>query len=186
MSDSLRPLGLQHFRLPCPLPYPRVCTNSCPLSGWCHPTILSSLITFSSCLQSFPASGSFPVSWLFASGGQSIGALASASALPMNIQGWFPLGLTSLTSLQFKGLSAPQLEGVNSSVLILFYLLSSSHIFTWQLENIVFTIQTFVGKVVSLLFNMLSRLVIAFLPRSKCLLISCLQSLSTVILEPPK
>ena len=94
VSNSLWPHGLQHARLPCPSPPPGVCSNSCPL--WCHPTILSSVIPFSSCLQSFPASGSFPVSRLFASGRQSVGASASASVFPVNIQGWFPLGLTSL------------------------------------------------------------------------------------------
>ena len=88
MSDSLQPRGLQHARLPCPSPSPRVWSNSSPLSRWCHPTISSSVIPFSSCPQSFPASGSFPRSWLFASGGQSIGA--STSVLPVNIQGWFP------------------------------------------------------------------------------------------------
>ena len=96
VSDSLRPHGLQHARLPCPSPSPRACSSSCPLSQWCHPTISSSVIPFS-CLQSFPASGSFPVSLLFESGGQSIGALASV--LPRNIQGWFPLGLPGLISL---------------------------------------------------------------------------------------
>ena len=101
MSDSLQPHGLQHARLPCPSPTPRAYSNSCSSSQWCHPTILSSVVSFSSCLQSFPASGSFPVSQLFASGGQSIGA--SASVLPVNIQGWFPLGLIGLISLQSKG-----------------------------------------------------------------------------------
>ena len=85
---------LQHNRILCPLPSPRVCSNSCPLSQWCHPNISSSVIPFSSCLQSFPASGSFPMSQLFASGGQMTGASASASILPMNIQSWFPLALT--------------------------------------------------------------------------------------------
>ena len=92
VSDSLRPHELQHVRLPCPSLSLRVCSNSCALSWWCHPTISSSVALLSSCPESFPAS----VSWLFASGGQSIGASASASALPMNIQGWFPLGLTGL------------------------------------------------------------------------------------------
>ena len=103
MSNSLRPHGLQHARLPCPSPTPRARSNSCPLSRWCHPTISSSVIPFSSCLQSFPASGSFPMSQFFAAGGQSIGASASASVLPMNIQRWFPVGLTGLISLQSKG-----------------------------------------------------------------------------------
>ena len=104
MSDSLQPHGLQHATLPCLSPTPRARSNSCPLSWWCNPTISSSVIPFS-CLQSCPASGSFPVSQFFKSGGQSIGVSASASVLPMNIQDWFPLGLTDLTSLQFKGVS---------------------------------------------------------------------------------
>ena len=105
MSDSLRPHGPQQTRPPCPSPTPRVYSNSCPLSWWCHPTISSSVIPISSCLQSFPASGSFPMSQFFASGDQSIGVSASASVLPMNIQDWFPLGLTGWISLQSKGLS---------------------------------------------------------------------------------
>ena len=96
MSDSLRPHGLQHARLLCPSPTPRVCSNSGVLSQWCHSIIVSSVIPFSSCLQSFPASGSFPMSQFFTSGGQSIGVSASASVHPMNIQDWFPLGLTGL------------------------------------------------------------------------------------------
>ena len=103
MSNSLQPHGREHARLPCPSPSSRVCSNSCPLSWWHHPAISFSVTPFSSCPQSFPASGSFPMSKLFASGGQSIGA--SASLLPMNIQDWFPLGLTGLISLQSKGLS---------------------------------------------------------------------------------
>ena len=121
----------------------------------CHPLLLLP--------QSLPASESFPMSWLFASGGQSIGA--SVLVFPMNIQDWFPLWLTGLISLQFKGLSHP-------------YMTTG--------KAIALTIQTFVGKVMSLLFNILSRWVIAFLPRSKCLLVSWLQSLSTVFLEPQK
>ena len=105
VSDSLRPHGLHHTRLPCPSPTPRACSNSCPSNWWCHPTILSSVVPFSSCLQSFPASGSFQMSWLFASGGQSIRVSASASVLPMNVQGWFLLGLTGWISLLSKGLS---------------------------------------------------------------------------------
>ena len=105
MSDSLQPHGLQHDRLPCPSPTPQTCSNSRPLSWWCHPTNSSSVVLFSSCLQSFPASGSFQMSQFFALRGQSIRVSASASVLPMNIQDWFPLGLTSLISLQMKGLS---------------------------------------------------------------------------------
>ena len=103
VSDSLQPHGVQHARLPRPSPSSRACSNSCPLSWWCHPTISSSVVPFSSRLQSFPASGTFPMSWLFSSGDQSVGA--SASVLPMNIQDWFPLGLTGLVSWQSKGLS---------------------------------------------------------------------------------
>ena len=103
MSNSLRPHGLQHPKFPCPSPSPGACSNSCPLSRWCHPTISSSVVPFS-CLQSLPTSGSFLMSQLFASGGQSIGASASSLVLPINIQSWFPLGLTSWISLQSKGL----------------------------------------------------------------------------------
>ena len=97
VSDSLEPHGLQHARLPCPSPTPRVCSNSSPLSWWCHPTISSSVIPFSSCLQSFPASGSFPVSQFFIPDGQSIGVSASASVLPVNIQDWFPEEISSFS-----------------------------------------------------------------------------------------
>ena len=99
MSSSLWPHGLQHTRLPYPSPTPRACSNSCLLSWWCHPTISSSIIPFCSCPQYFPASGSFPLSQFFTSGGQSIAVSASASVLTMNIQGWFPLGLTGWISL---------------------------------------------------------------------------------------
>ena len=141
---------------------------------------------FSSCLQSFPASGSFPINRLFVSGGQSIGA--SASVLLMNIQGLFPLGLTGWISLRSKGLSgvfsAPQIESINSSTLNL--LVQLSHLYMTTGKTIALIIWTFFGKVMSVLFNMLSRFVIAFLPRSKRLLISWLQSPSTVIWEPKK
>ena len=105
VSDSLRPHESQHARPACPSPTHGVYPNSCPLSQWCHPTISSSVVPFSFCLQSFPSSGSFPVSQFFTSGGQSIGVSASASVLPMYIQDWFPLGLTGLISLKSKGLS---------------------------------------------------------------------------------
>ena len=135
-SDSLLLHGFQHSRLPCPPLFPRVCSNSCPFSQWCHPTISFSVIPFSSCLQFFPASESFPMSQLFASGGQSIGV--SASVLPMNIQGWSPLGWTGWISLQSKGLSRVfsntvvqkhQFFGAQLS------LWSNSHIHTWLLEK---------------------------------------------------
>ena len=104
-SDSLCPHRLQHARPPCPSPAPRTYSNSCPLNRWCHPTTSSSVVPFSSRLQSFPASGSFPMSLFFASGGQSIGVSASKSVLPVNIQDWSPLGWTGWISLQSKGLS---------------------------------------------------------------------------------
>ena len=125
MSDSLQPHGLQHARLPCPSLSPRVYSNSCPLSRWCHPVILSSVVPFSSCLQPFTASGSFPKSQFFTSDGQSTGASASASILPMNIQGWFPLGLTGVISLQLRDSQeyspTPQFQSINSSVLSFLY-----------------------------------------------------------------
>ena len=128
---------IQHARLPCPSPAPGVCSNSCPSSRWWHPAISSSVIPFS-CLLSSPASGSFPMSWLLASDCQSTEASASASVLPMNIQGWFPLGLTGLISLQSKGFS-----GVLSNTPVpnhQFFstqpsLWSNSHILTWLLEK---------------------------------------------------
>ena len=105
VSNSLWPHGLQHARPPCPSPNPRVCSNSCPLSWWWHPTISSSVVPFSSCLQSVPASGSFSISQFFSSDAQNNGVSASISVLPINIQDWFFLGLTGLISLQFKGLA---------------------------------------------------------------------------------
>ena len=138
VSDSLRPHELQHARPPCPSSTPGVYTNSCPLSQWCHPTIPSSVPCFSSCLQPFPASGSFPVSRLSTSGGQSIRASASALVLLVNIQDLFPLWLTGLISLQAKGLSR-----IFSSTTVWrhqffgtqHFQLSSSHIGAWLLEK---------------------------------------------------
>ena len=125
VSNSLRLHGLQHARLPCPTSTPGACSNSCPLSQWCHPTTSSFVVPFSSCLPSFPASGSFPMSQLFASDGQIIGVSASASVLPMNIQDWFPLGWTGWISLQSKGLSrvfsSTTVQSINSLVPSLFY-----------------------------------------------------------------
>ena len=125
VSDSLWPHELQHTRPPCPSPTPGVHSNSCPLSWWCHPAISSSVIPFSSCLQSFPALGSFQMSQLIASGGQNIGISASASVLPMNIQDWFPLGWTGWISLLSKGLSRifsnTQFKSINSSALSFLY-----------------------------------------------------------------
>ena len=136
MSNCLRPHELQHTRPPCPSPTPRVYSNSCPSHWWCHPTISSSVIPFSSSLQSFPASGSFLVSQRFTSGGQSIGVSASASVPPMNIQDWFPLGLTGLISLQSKDSPStqkssptPQFKNISSSMLSFLYspILTSIH-----------------------------------------------------------
>ena len=138
LSDSLQPHGLQHTRLPCPSPTPRAYSNSCPLSQWCHPTILSSVVPFSSHFKPFPASGSFPMSQLFALRSQRIGVSASVSILPMNIQDWFPLGWTGWLSLQSKRLSKVfsnstvqkhQLFGAWLS------LQSNSHIHAWLLEK---------------------------------------------------
>ena len=181
MSDSFWPQELQHARPPCPSPTPGVHPNSCASSQSCHPDISSSVTPFSSCPESLPASQSFPMSQLFASGGQTIGVAASASVLPMNTQDWSPLGRTGWISLQSKGLARVfsnttvqkhQFFGAQLSSQ------SNSHIHTWHDKamgkTIALTRRTFVGKVMSLLFNMLSRLVITFLPRSKHLLISWL------------
>ena len=156
MSNSLRSYGMQHARPPCLSPTLRAYSNSCPLSQWCHPTISSSVVPFSSHLQFFPKSMSFPMSQFFASGGQSIGVSVSASILPMNIQDWFPWGWTGWISF--------------------FFIVQLSHPYLTAGKTIALIRWTFVSKVMSLLFNMLSRLVISFLPRSKCLLISWLQS----------
>ena len=138
VSNSLRPHESQHARPPCPSPSPGVHPNPCPSSRWCHPAISSSVIPFSSCPQSLPASGSFPMTQLFAWGGQSIGVSASASVLPMNTQDWSPLGWTGWISLQSKGLSRVfskttvqkhQFFGAQLSSQ------SNSHIHTWPLEK---------------------------------------------------
>ena len=165
MSDSVTP-RTEQARPPCPSPTPRVYSNERPLSQWYHPTISSSVISFSSFLQSFPASGSFPMSQLFTSGGQSIGVSALAPVLPMNIQDWLDL-------LEVQGILKSLLQHHSSKASIL----RCSAFFTVQLpypymttgKTIALTRRTFVGKVMSLLFNMLSRLIITFLPRSNFL-----------------
>ena len=165
VSDSLWPHGLQHARPPCPSPTPRACSNSCPSSWWCHPTISSSGSPFSSCPQSFPTTGSFPVSQFFTSGGQNIRASASASVLPMNIQEWFPLGLIGWISLQSKGHSRVfSNTTVQNSILrcSAFFIVQLSHPYMTTGKTTALTRWTSVGKVTSLLFNMLSRLIIAF------------------------
>ena len=171
--DYLRPHGLQYTRPPCLSQTPRAYWNSCPLSWWCHPAISSSFVPFSSCPQSFPASGSFPMNQFFTSGGQSIGVSAAASVFPMNIQDWFPLGWTGWISLQWKGLSS-FLQHHSSKASILrhsaFIIVQLLHPYMTTGKTIALTRQTFVGKVMSLLFNILIRLVITFLPRNKNLL----------------
>ena len=163
MSNSLWPHGLQHFRPPRPSPGAGVYSNSCPLSWWCHPTISSFVVPFSSCLQSFPASGSFPISQLFASGGQSIGVLASTSVFPMNIQCWFILGWTvcilkdGLDLFEVQGILKHLLQHHSSKASILqcsaFFIVQVSHPYMTTGKTIALTRWTFVGKVMSLLLN---------------------------------
>ena len=151
VSDSLRPHESQHARPPCPPPTSRAYSNSCPLSRWCHPTSSSSVVPFSSCLQCFPASGSFQMSQPFAWGGQSTG-VSSASVLPMNIQDWFPLGLTSWISLQSKGLkSLLHHHSWKASILwrSAFFTVQLSHPLMTTGKTIALTRWTFVGKVTS-------------------------------------
>ena len=175
--------------LPCPPLSPGVYSNLCPLSHWCYLTTSSSVTAFSFCLQYFPASRSFPKRWLFASGGQNTEASGSTSVLPMNIQGWFPSGLAGLISLLSKELSRLfSSTSLKASILrwSVFFMVQLSHLYMTMGKTITLTILTFVGKVIPLLFNTLSRVFIAFLPSSKGLLISWLQSPSAVILEPKK
>ena len=184
VSDSLRPYGLQHTRPPCPSPAPGIYSNSCPLSQWYHPTISSSAVPFSSRLQSFTASGSFLMSQFFASG-------FSFSISPSNeYSGLISFRMDWLDLLAVQGTLKSLLQHHSSKVSILrrlaFFIVQLSHPYMTTGKTIALTRWTLVGKVISLLFNMLSRLVIAFLPRSKCLLISWLQSPSAVILEPKK
>ena len=190
MSDSLRPHGLHYARLPCPSPTPRACSNSCPSSQPCHPTISSSVTPFSFCLQSFPASGSFQMSQLFASGGQSIPVSASTSVLPNEHSGLISFRMDWLDLRAVQGTLKSLLQHHSSKASILwrsaFFMVQLSHLYMTIGKVITLTIRIFVSKVRSLLFNKLSRFVIAFLLRSKCLLISWLQSLSGVILNPPK
>ena len=190
VSDSLQPHGLQHARLPCPSPTPGAYSNSCPLSWWCYQTISSSVIPFSSCLQSFPESGSFPMSWLFASGAQSIGSL-SFSICPSNeYSGLISFRIDWFDLLAVKGTLQSLLQHHSSKASILwrpaFFMVQLSYPYMTTRKIIALTRRTFVGKVMPLLFNMLSRFVIASLPRSKHLLISWLQSPSAVILKPKK
>ena len=175
-ADSFCPHEPQHARPSRPSPTPGVHPNPCPSSRWCHPTISSSVIPFSSCPQSFPASGAFPVSQLFPSGGQRIGGSASTSVLPMNTQD-FRMDWLDLPAVQgtFKSL----LQHHGSKALVLwhsaFFMVQLSYPYMTAGKITVLTVQTFVGKLISLLFNTLSRFVTDFLSRSKCLLIMWLK-----------
>ena len=163
VSNSLQPHEPQHARPPCPSPTAGVYPDPCPVSRWCHPTMSSSVGPFYSHLQSFPASGSFPMSQFFTSGGQNIGASASASVLPMNIQGWFPLGLTGLISLLSKGLSRIFLKHHSSKASVLWF----SALFTVQLSHPYMT----TGKTIALTIGTLSA------KWCLCFLIHCLSLL---------
>ena len=193
MSCSLQPHGLKHARLPCPSLSPGAYSNACPLSWWCHPTISFSVAPFSSSLHSFPASGSFPwvirvffllirwsKYWSFKFGISPPNEYTGLISFRIN---WF-----DLLAVQWTLKSLLQHHSAKASILrhSAFFIVQLSHPYLTTGKTIALTTRNFVGKVMSLLFNMLSRLVIAFLPRSKCLLISWLQSPSAVILEPPK
>ena len=171
VSDSLRPHESQHTRPPCPSPSPGVHSDSHPSSQWRHPAISSSVVPFSSCPQSLPASESLPMSQLFAWGGQSIGVSALASILPKTTQGWSPSEWTGLDLLAVEGTLKSLLQHHSSKASILrhsgFFTVQLSHPYMTTGKTIALTGQTFVGKVISLLFHILSRLVITFLPRSK-------------------
>ena len=191
MFNSLWPHGMQHARLPCPSPTPRVSSDLCPSSWWCHPTISLSVIPFSSCLQSFPASGCFPRS-------QFSHQVAKVSELQLQLQHQFFSEYSGLVSfkidwfdlLAVQGTLKSLLQQHNSKASILwhsaFFIVQLSHPYMTTGKTITLTRRTFVGIVLSLLFNMLSRLVITLLQRSKCHLISWLQSPSAVILKPPQ
>ena len=177
-----------HARLPCPSPTPRTCSNSCPLSQWCHPTISSSVIPHCSCLQSFPASGSFPVSQFFTSGGHKYWGVSISLSNEYSELISFRMDWLDLPAVQGTLKSLLQHHSSKASILqcSAFFMVQLSHPYVTTGKTIALTRQTFVSKVMSLLFNMLSRLVIVFLSRSKDILISWLQSPSAVILEPKK
>ena len=184
MSDSSWRHGLQHTRPPCPSPSPRVCPSSCALYRWCHTAISSSDALFSFCPQSSPASGSFPMSRLFVSGDQNIGASVSASVLPMSIQGWFPLRLICCPRGSQESSPAPQFKDNNFSALCLLYgpALTIIHDY-WKDRSRDYTDLCWQSNVFALQHT---KFVTAFLPKSNYLLILWLQSSSTVILEPKK
>ena len=190
VSDSLRPHESQHARPPCPSWTPRVYPNSCPSSQWCHPAISSSVVPFSFCPQFLPASGSFPISQLFAWGGKSIGVSASTLVLPMNTQDLSPLEWTGWISLQVQGTLKSLLQHHSSKASVFqhsaFFMVQLSPLYTTIGKTIALTVWAFVGKMTSLLFKTLSGFVLTFLSSSKHFLISWLWSLSTVALEPKK
>ena len=173
MYDSLQPHGLQHTRLLYPSPSPRACSNSCPLCQWCHLTVPYSVAPFSSCLQSLPESGSFPVSWLIR--WPKYWNFSFISFLPVNIQVWFPLRIDRFDPLAVQGTLKNFLQHHNLKALILrrsaFFIVQLSHLYMITGKTTALSIQTFVSKVMSLLFKTLYRFVIAFLSRNKCLLI---------------
>ena len=187
VSDSWQPHGLQHARPPCPSPAPEVYSNSCPSSQWCHPAISSSVVPFSSRLQSFPASGSFPMSQFFSSGGQILEFQHQSFQWIFRTDFLYDGPVGSPCSPRDSQESSPTPHS-KSSILhcSAFFIVQLSYPYITTGKTIALTRWTFVGKVMSLLLNMLSRLVIAFLPRGRHLLISWLHSPSTVILEPPK
>ena len=185
MSDSLQPWTAAG-QVPCPPSTPGAYSNSCPLNQWCHPTISSSVILFSSHLQFFPVTGSFPTSQFYESGGWSVSFSISPSK---DFQDWFLFGWTGWISLPSKGFSEPSPKSQFKASVVqcsAFFILQLSYPYMTTGKTIALTRWTFVGRVMSLLFNRLSKLFITFLPRSKHLLISWLQSPSAVILEPPK
>ena len=190
MSDSLQPHVVQHARLPCTSPTPEACWNSCLSSRWCHPTISSSVIPFSSCLWSFPASGSFPMSQFFAIRWPKIWNFSFSISPSNEYSGLISFRMDWLDLLAVQGILKSLLQHHSSKASTLqcsaFFIVQISHPYMITRETIGLTRWTFVGKVMSLLFNMLSRLAIGFFPRSNCLLISWLQSPSAVILEPKK
>ena len=190
VSDSLRPHELQHARPPCPSPMPGVYSNSCPLSRWCHPAISSSVVPFSSCPQSFPALRSFQMSQFFASGGQKYWSFSFSISPSKEHPGLISFRMDWLDLLVVQGTLKSLLQHHSSKASVLqrsaFFIVQLSHPYMTTRKIIALTRLTFFGNVMYLLFNMLSRLVIIFLPRSKRLLISWLQSPSAVILEPKK
>ena len=175
VSNSLRPHGLQHARLPCPSPTPRTCSNSCPSSWWCHPTISSSVTSCSSCLQSFPASWSSQINQFFASDGQSIWSFSFSISPSNEYSGLIAFRMDWLDLLAVQGTPKSLLQHHSLKATIrcsAFFIVYLSHPYMTTEKTIALTRQTFIGKVMSVLFNMLFRLVIALFPRRKCLLIS--------------